>query len=44
MIGLAACAAGAVYTLKYFATDPMEYDLTRVQSEQTERGRRWGGT
>ena len=39
LIGLAVCAAGAVYTARYFATDPMEYDLTRVQSEQTARGK-----
>ena len=38
VVGLIACLGGAVYTYRYFATDPMEYDLTRVQSEQTERG------
>ncbi len=39
VVGLIACIGGAAYTYRYFATDPMEYDLTRVQSEQTERGK-----
>jgi predicted RND superfamily exporter protein len=38
VVGLIACIGGAAYTYRYFATDPMEYDLTRVQSERTERG------
>ena len=37
--GVVLCLAGAGYTYRYFTTDPMEYDLTRVQSKSTERGK-----
>ena len=39
ILGIAASVAGAAYTYRYFTTDPMEYDLTRIQSEQTPRGK-----
>ncbi|MFO0593521.1 MAG: MMPL family transporter [Polyangiaceae bacterium] len=39
MTGLLLCAAGVLYTYRYRLTDPMEYDLTKVQSEHTPRVR-----
>ncbi len=38
VVGVVACIAGAGYTYRYFTTDPMEYDLSRIQSEQTGDG------
>ncbi|MFO0591485.1 MAG: MMPL family transporter [Polyangiaceae bacterium] len=39
IVGVLLTIGGAAYTYRYFTTDPMEYDLTKIQSEQKERAK-----